>query len=478
LLVLGAFFKLPVGAQTDNSPSPLAPVSAARPEIKLLRYEEDWSSLCKTSLRTDALDIVKCVPIPKLASGAYLSIGGEFRGVFERVQNDNWSALPYATNAFGLERYQLHGDLHFNEHFRLFLQLESGQEQGRLGGPRVIDQKNLDFLNAFAELSTPPGLHQTSVRIGRQELQLGSGRLLAVREGPNVRQSFYGGRVTQKLSAWRLDAFAARPAKDNPGFFDNVPLQTTSFWGVYAQRALGGSPKRYFDLYYFGLDRKAATFDQGTAREQRQTIGGRISSAAPADSDTRAFIPHYDVEGVYQFGSFGSGSIQAWSIATEWGATLGRTLGKPRIGMRADVASGDKDKNSANLQTFNPLFPIGNYFGVLADTGTGPINFYDLHPEIKSYLPHGVSVDADWVIWWRQSLNDGVYGVPGNLLVASGQSDARFVGHRPGMEVRWQRDSHFYLQADYGIFFAGPFLRESGHAHNLNYTSFWVGYKF
>ena len=106
------------------------------------------------------------------------------------------------------------------------------------------------------------------------------------------------------------------------------------------------------------------------------------------------------------------------------------------------------------------------------------MNFVDVHPEIKTTLPHGISLDVDWVIWWRQSLLDGVYGVPGNLLVPAGESNARFVGHRPGIQARWQRDSHFYVQADYGVFYAGPFLRESGRPHNLNYTSFWTGYKF
>lgn len=73
---------------------------------------------------------------------------------------------------------------------------------------------------------------------------------------------------------------------------------------------------------------------------------------------------------------------------------------------------------------------------------------------------------------------DGVYGVPGNLLVPAGRSEARFVGHRPGLEVRWQMTHHAYLQGDYGIFYAGPFLRQSGFGKNLNYASVWIGYKF
>jgi len=54
----------------------------------------------------------------------------------------------------------------------------------------------------------------------------------------------------------------------------------------------------------------------------------------------------------------------------------------------------------------------------------------------------------------------------------------RFFAEHTGIEVRWQHDSHFYVQGDYGVFFAGPFLQQSGRPHNLNYASMWTGFKF
>jgi hypothetical protein len=42
--------------------------------------------------------------------------------------------------------------------------------------------------------------------------------------------------------------------------------------------------------------------------------------------------------------------------------------------------------------------------------------------------------------------------VPGFLVIPAGASNARFVGHRPGSEVRWQVNPHLWLQADYGVF--------------------------
>ena len=56
--------------------------------------------------------------------------------------------------------------------------------------------------------------------------------------------------------------------------------------------------------------------------------------------------------------------------------------------MKADISSGD-DPRSRSLGTFSPIFPMGNYFGVLADTGPGPVNFIDLHPRLQDQTSTG-----------------------------------------------------------------------------------------
>jgi hypothetical protein len=454
---------------------PSAPVTAR--VYHVLRTEEDWSFLADPTARVEWLDRIKYIPWRSGGNSQYLSIGGEYRQTVESVRNDAWNPAEPAWNRFGLERFQLHFDVHADRRLRLFLQLESGLEQGRKNGPRVIDGKRLDFLNAFADLGLNGAAHSIVLRVGRQEIQLGSGRMVAVREGPNVRQSFYGARLSAPLGLWRSEWFALRPAADKPGFFDNVPLQTTSFWGAFATRPWNAGSLNLLDVYYYGLDRKQAVFNRGTGREQRHTIGARIASHDPASTAGRMAILHFDAEAAAQFGSFAGSGIQAWTAASEFGVILPELPFTPRLGLRTNVSSGDGGSKQ-NLGTFNPLFPIGNYFGILADTGPGPLNARDLHPNLRLTLPHGVALDADWLFWWRQSLQDGVYGVPGNLLVSAGKSNARFVGHRPGMEARWQIDRHAYLQLDYGVFFAGGFPRQSGRTSNLNYGSLWLGYKF
>jgi Alginate export len=444
------------------------------PEInrkyQLLREDEDWSFLRDPKLRQDVWDPIKYIPFNRKADDRYLAIAGEAREVWEQIGNDNWGQEPY-TNGYLNERYMLSFDIHYGEHVSSFVELKSGLNSFRDGGPRPIDEKKLDFQAGFLEVGTAGSPNWVKLRVGRQEMEYGSGRLIDVREGPNVRLSFDGFKIKSNLDAWKIDLFAMRPDLDNPGFFDNAPNHSVGFWGVYSTRPITKSFS--MDAYYLGLDRKQATFERGTAHELRHTIGGRLFRPIPIEKPGWDF----DNEVLWQFGTFGSASIQAWTVASDTGYALPNIRLKPRLSAKADISSGD-DPQTDTLGTFNPLFPMGNYFGVLATTGPGPLNFIDIHPRIQTQLPRAVTLSTDWLFQWRENVLDGVYSVPGTLIRAAGNSRARFVGQRPGTEVRWQADRHVWFQADYGIFYPGEFLKQTQPSRNLNYWALWAGYKF
>jgi hypothetical protein len=468
-LILAAAFVLtgpPAHAQSDNTGAQAIPDRS----YQLLRENENWTFLRDRALRQDFWDPIKYIPLRNHEDDWYLTIGGEAREVWEQIGNDNWGQQSYM-NGYLNERYMLSFDAHYGQHVRSFVEFKSGLNSFRRGGPRPIDEKKLDFQAGFFEFGTSKGANSVALRVGRQELEYGSGRLIDVREGPNVRLSFDGVMVKSKIDSWQIDGFAFRPDLDNFGFFDNAPNHAVGFWGVYATRPLPSNIS--LEVYYLGLDRGQATFERGAAQEVRHSLGARISRPVATESPGLDF----DYEGVWQFGTFGSGNIRAWTVASETGYRF-QTVGlKPRFSIKADISSGDNPR-SKTLGTFNPLFPKGNYFGVLATTGPGPLNFIDVHPHVETTFPHNVTASVDWIFQWRENALDGVYSVPGSLIRPADNSQARFVGHRPGTELQWQVDRHLWFQADYGIFYAGRFLKETQPGRNLNYWALWAGYKF
>jgi len=116
----------------------------------------------------------------------------------------------------------------------------------------------------------------------------------------------------------------------NLGFFDDVPDHTTAFWGGFASRPWTHESRNVLDVYYYGLDRKNAVYNAGSGHELRHTVGARIASHDPASMEGRTAIPHFDVEGVYQFGSFATDGFEHGLWQAKWAASS-RQLRSSRV---------------------------------------------------------------------------------------------------------------------------------------------------
>jgi len=351
-----------------------------------------------------------------------------------------------------------HAALHFGAYVHVFFQLTSNLVWGR--DPRPLDRDDLDVLQAFASVS----VGSFTARGGRQEIQYASSRLVSIREGPNVRLAFDGVRLIQHVRRWQLDAFALVPVQVRPGVFDDRAEPGQWFWGLYttgpALSWLG------LDLYVLGRLRKTAAFEQGTARELRHTFGTRLWGS-PAGWD-------YNVELAYQTGTFGQGTIAAWMIASDVGYTADVLPARPRFGAQANAFSGDASLASADLQTFNPLFPRGAYFSQA--NLIGPLNLVDLHPSMTLRPVGALEILIDWDFFWRESLQDGLYQPSTELQVAGAGNPARYVGSQGAVLVQWQITRHAALSATYSHLFPGPFLRFAGLGSGVDFVGLWISY--
>jgi len=438
------------------------------PNYQLNRADEDYRYLQDKSKWTDFWDPAKYLPLNDRGDW-YLSLGGEARERYEYFDNYNWKEQP-KDNGYFLQRYFLHGDLHFGDHVRLFGQLQSSLENGRSGGPRpAIDKDELDLHQGFLDLALRlEGERSLTLRTGRQELAYGSQRLVAVREGPNVRQSFDGFRLMYRAGAVAVDGIATRPAQSNKYVFDDATDHNQALWGIYSVVPLPPATKGNADLYYLGLYRGHSAYDQGKANETRHSMGARLwRTEKPLD---------YNFEFLYQWGTFGEGDISAWTVASDTGYRVEALPFSPRFALKADIASGDKDPNNPDLQTFNPLFPKGAYFS--EDGLIGPVNFINVNPSAEFHLPGRLTLTANWDFFWRESTHDGIYNNAVVLVRSGKNSSARYVGSQPQLQCEWDVQRHISVVAIYAHFLAGPFLRESGPGKDVDYLTTWITYKF
>jgi alginate export protein len=440
---------------------------APPPPFLSLRYDENYQFMRDPACHVDFWDPIKYIRLNE-AGDYYLTLGGEVRERYQYYRNNLWGQGPQDPSGYLLQRYMLHADLELGEHVRFFGQVLSALENGQQGGPPPNDEDKLSLHQAFVDLRGSVSDAALTLRVGRQEFSYGSERLISIREGPNVRLSFDAVRMIVKYDEWRVDGFVGRPVQTQAGFFVDGSDHTQALWGVYATGPLPILPAGNVDLYYLGYDRQNATFNQGTANEQRQTIGTRLWGQ-PGNWD-------YNAEFLFQFGRFGAGNIQAWVASSDTGYTFKSLPLQPRLGLRAEINSGDRNPNNSNLQTFNALYPRASYFGEIATIG--PANLTDLHPALDLHFPHGVTFTLDWDWFWRENSQDGVYSPGGGLLRASTGSSARYVGNQIETQVAWQINRHLSLVANYTHFFAGTFLQQTGPSQDIDFVAAWVQYKF
>jgi len=439
---------------------------AERPAYLTLRYDEDWSFLHDSSRRADWLDVVKFVPVE--GTNVYISLGGETRLKYERYDEPVFNQQPADDNGFLLRRYLLHADLHATPYFRVFGQLQSSLEDHRNGGSRPTDRDELDLHQGFFDVATPWGdENEVTLRAGRQEMAYGSQRIISVRESLNNRLAFDAIRVLTRFGMWHLDAWGANPVEIDPDVFDDRRIEEIVFWGGHLTGPLPFVPGLHADFYYLGLSRENAMFARGTADEIRHSLGARLFGKHDALD--------WNFEFVGQFGSFGDDDILAWTAASDTGWTFPNAPAKPRVFLRADIASGDH--GGSNLGTFNPLFPRGAYFNEASLIG--PQNLMDLQPGVELALAKSMKFAASCDFVWRESLDDGVYGVALDLQVPPGASRERFVGTFPSATLAWQASRHLSLTVNYVAYLFGDFVKESSPSQkNGNYVSAVITFRF
>lgn len=435
------------------------------PAYKSARYDEDYRYLRDPQRRSDPWDPIKYIPLGDNPA-TYLSFGGELRERAEYYSAPGFGIRGETSDAYLLHRLLLSADLHVTDRFRLFVQLGNQLEEGkhRPLGPTDVDR--LDWQQAFFDLKLPLSkTHDPTLRVGRQEMPFGSQRLVSSREPPNVRRSFDGVRLFDTFGRTRVDVFAVRPVQLKEGTFDDRHNDAQAFWGIYATRPL--SKGTGLDLYYMGFNNELARYGGVPGSEHRQTLGTRLFGTRDGWD--------WNFEGVVQFGDFADQDIRAWTFASDTGFTFGDVRWNPRLGIKADVVSGDHDPDDTKLGTFNPLFPKLGYFSEASLIS--PNNVIDFQPSVTFEPSPEISITIGWDALWRQTVNDAVYTGASVPFPGTAGRGGRYIGNQASIDIDWQPDRHVELKASYVYFNVGDALRVAG-GRDTNFAMFSVAYKF
>jgi hypothetical protein len=428
--------------------APLAtegPHQVQLPRYQPIRYLEDYTYLARRR-GDDVFDPIKHVP---LGGAAYVSFGGQTRLQYELLEGlTRPDVVPRHSVMF--VRNLAHADVHLAVGLRVFAQLGSHIALGDPARTRPPDADVLGMHQVFLESRAELGDCVFTARGGRQEMALGrTARWVSLRDGMNVRQTFDLVRLTSSGRTWSNETFlGAVPALER-GAFDDGPGLQNRFWGSYWTFDVLARRRLSVEAFYLGRARPRVAYEDISGREVRHVFGTRIDGVLDSGLE-------YALHAVLQTGSAAGASIRAWGFA---GAALQRLpgiLSLGWIGVRADALSGDAHHGDGRLGTFHPLFPAPQFFGAVG--AIYPTNLYAVHPLVQ-LRAETVTMEAGCAFFWRQSTDDAVYTMPGQVLASATASDAKFTGLQPSVTLGHVISRHFSVNMGWSHVVAGSSIR-------------------
>lgn len=439
------------------------PLQAA--DFALTRWSEDHRDLADPVRQATPLDAIK-----HLALGAspdrYLSLGGQLRLKAVDFDAPLFGLGSNEADRYGYQRVNLHSDWHLGPNWRVFAEVGDAQVHGKRTPPTPADSNRSDLQLAFVDFSAATAGGKLLLRLGRQELAFDSAqRFVALREGPNVRRAYDGVRLGWSAGALDISAFLTEPVeiRDDEAF-DDRDSNAIRFSGLRIRHGAGEAVQ--VDGYWYRHERDEAVFG-GVRAEERRNVFGLQSAGRRGAFD-------WDVEAVYQSGSFGAADVRAWAFGSMLGLRFGAWSWQPRAMLQLDAASGDRQPGDGRLETFNPLFSRGSYFSQSGLTDFSNLLNAGLFLSARPLQPLTLGIGGGRMA--RQSRDDAAYAQP-MLPIPGSRNGERVIGNYLRFNASYRYNRHLTLASELQHYVPASGLRAAG-ARTADYAELVVKFLF
>ncbi|MCL4402743.1 MAG: alginate export family protein, partial [Acidobacteria bacterium] len=312
-----------------------------------------------------------------------------------------------------------------------------------------------------------PETSTVSLRVGRQDLSFGHPRLIGTSYWRNASSGYDAAMVAINSPRLKVNAWAASPVVvyDN-GLSHHV--QGNNFHGIYTT-VNNPVPQSTIEPYVlWRLSPGFKTQAGQPAKLDEKTVGVRWAGQA-ARFD-------YDAEISAQTGSVGSDRIRAWAWSTIAGYTMESAPLKPRVFVKYDFASGDRNPGDGVRGTFDQLYPnIHDHHG-LADIVAWQ-NLAAARAGIRASLKSNWIVALTYNDWWLANPRDAFYSASGAPVARdrTGRS-GRHIGREYDAQTSFRLNRNLELGSGIAYIRSGEFLLRANRARSFMYRYVMVYY--
>jgi hypothetical protein len=430
-------------------------------------YDTDFRYLDKPDNKQhDYWDAVKRIHV---GDNWLFSFGGQ---TWFRYMNEVDRQLRANNDVYGLYRGRLYGDAWYQDQFRFFIEYLYADAFWFDLEPFPIDINRSDFQNLFVEIKTGEiDGKPIYTRIGRQEMLLGSQRLISTLDWANTRRTFQGVRAYRVDEKFDIDAFWVQPVIVNRNELDSVDnnVNFAGLWGTYKPRK-GTS----LDLYYLMLDNTSPIArGEGGVRQgyTAHTIGSRYAG------DYNNVL--WDFEGMLQLGDWSNQKLVAGATTAGLGYHFADAPMNPQFWVYYDWASGESTPEAGGTRsTFRPLFPFGHYYFGYLDL-VGRQNIHDVSCQFAFYPTKWITGIIQYHRFWLAEAADALYNPAGVAIRndPTGQS-GRDVGNEIDLVFSFHLSAHSDFLLGWSKLFRGDYIVNTGPAVSPELFYMQYGYRW
>lgn len=392
-----------------------------------------------------------------------LGTGGEYRNRFNHEGN---SRLTGQQNAFDLNRVRIFGDLWYQDRFHIFAEFIDVRSTSQTLAPVASDREHGDVLNLFVDVKTLM-IDDEAVytRVGRQQMLLGSQRIISPADWGFAMRTFDGVRMFRRSEKFDVNAFWLRPVVPNVSRF-NSSDDNQNFAGLYT--TYRPTKDRFLDTYYLYLG------NHNDPKTARQNSVGALSNTAPYDVHTLGFRCAgkaesgllWDSENMLQLGSHDKGSIVAGNLTNGVGYFFKNLPLYPTVWAYFDYATGSNQVGGRN--TYNQHFPLAHFYMGQIDY-IGRANIQDVNFHLYLYPARWLTLNAQYHVFQLANARDALYSTSSSVSRSDPTGSAgRNVGSELDVYAGLRVGPHTDILAVYTHFFPGSFLHATGPSGNAD----------
>lgn len=386
-----------------------------------------------------------------------VDIGGDNRFRFEQIDDDDFRSSEDGY-AVMYNRVKLNLKFAYKNILNVFVETLDAREWThdiKKGGQ--FDDMDLHQAYIYFNEIFP----HTGLKIGRQRLDYGKGRIVSTPTWSNKIKAFDSVVTKLNFSDLTSDIFIGNEASyDDNNFNDNQGHDI--FSGVYNTYKI--SSDSLADFYFLSeIDKNVAVRgeDNRFGHKERYTAGARYNIIPIKDLT-------FDIETMYQFGRNGTSDIDAYAVSFYVEKKFTAKF-NPSVKLEFNLASGDGDLTDNEYNTFIPVHQAthGSY---------GIIDYFRLQNirEIAGFasfdITEKLSLKPELHWYWLDSDADAWYKSNGSRIFSNtiGNTDS-YVGAESSLVAVYSLNKYIKFETGYSHFFSGDVAEHARDNNGVNF---------